>query len=109
DELFTREQLVQWFDGTHMARSPAQWDAAKLAWVNAHYIKQASDDRLANLVAEQLKTRGLDAKADATLAQRCALFKDRCATTVELADWVQMYFAPVPPKAGDLDKHITHA
>jgi glutamyl-tRNA synthetase len=109
DELFTREQLVQWFDGTHMARSPAQWDAAKLAWVNAHYIKQASDDRLANLVAEQLKTRGLDAKADATLAQRCALFKDRCATTVELADWVQMYFAPVQPKAEDLDKHITDA
>jgi len=32
DELFTSEQLVAWFDGTHLSKSPAQWDAAKLAW-----------------------------------------------------------------------------
>ena len=30
DEMFSREQLVAWFDGQHLARSPAQWDAAKL-------------------------------------------------------------------------------
>ena len=26
DELFTREQMVAWFDGSHLAKSPAQWD-----------------------------------------------------------------------------------
>jgi len=26
----------------------------------------------------------------------CALFKDRCHTIVELADWLAMYFAPLP-------------
>ena len=36
DEIFSREQMVQWFDGSHLAKSPAQWDPAKLAWVNAH-------------------------------------------------------------------------
>ena len=50
DELFSREQMVQWFDGSHMAKSPAQWDPAKLAWVNAHYVKVADDARLAALV-----------------------------------------------------------
>jgi glutamyl-tRNA synthetase len=39
DELFTSEQMVSWFDGTHLSKSPAQWDAAKLAWVNAQYIR----------------------------------------------------------------------
>ncbi|NBO77467.1 MAG: glutamate--tRNA ligase, partial [Betaproteobacteria bacterium] len=39
DELFSAHQMVQWFDGSHLAKSPAQWDPAKLAWVNAHYIK----------------------------------------------------------------------
>jgi hypothetical protein len=43
DELFSREQMVAWFDGSHLNKSPAQWDPAKLAWVNAHYIKQADD------------------------------------------------------------------
>jgi hypothetical protein len=39
EELFSREQLVAWFDGTHLNKSPAQWDPVKLLWVNAHYIK----------------------------------------------------------------------
>src|SRR5438309_4311017 len=43
EELFSREELVQWFDGRHLSKSPAQWDAAKLAWVNAHYLKHSSD------------------------------------------------------------------
>jgi hypothetical protein len=42
DELFSREQMVQWFDGSHLSKSPAQWDPAKLAWVNAQYMKAAA-------------------------------------------------------------------
>ena len=108
DELFSREQLVAWFDGTHLNKSPAQWDAAKLTWVNAQYMKQADDARLAALVAKQLAGRGLTASVDA-LTPMCALFKDRCATTVELADWLAMYFAPVTPSAEDLAQHVTDA
>jgi glutamyl-tRNA synthetase len=108
EELFSREQLVQWFDGQHLSKSPAQWDAAKLSWVNAHYIKHTDDATLAKLVAAQLKRRGIDAaSADASLDRMCALFKDRCATTVELADWLTMYFADVNPSAEDLAAHVT--
>ncbi len=108
DELFTREQMVGWFDGSHLNRSPAQWDAAKLAWVNGQYLKQADDGRLAGLVARQLQGRGVTAD-EAALAPMCALFKDRCATVVELVDWVEMYFVPVTPKAEDLAAHVTDA
>jgi glutamyl-tRNA synthetase len=108
DELFSREQLVRWFDGQHLARSAAQWDAAKLAWVNAHYIKAAADDRLAALVADQLRARGIDPGEGgiARLAAGCALFKDRCATVVELADWLAMLFVPAQPSAQDLATHV---
>ena len=115
EELFSREQFVQWFDGQHLSKSPAQWDVAKLNWVNAHYIKQASDAELAVLVAAQLQRRGIDVDADAdavaqgALVRICALFKDRCATTVELADWAVMYFADVQPTAEDLAVHVTDA
>ena len=109
EELFSLDQMVGWFDGSHLSKSPAQWDAAKLTWVNAHYIKQADDARLAALVAAQLAGRGLAVPADARLAAMCALFKDRCNTTVDLADWLQMYFAPVTPTAQDLAAHLTDA
>ena len=109
DELFSREQLVQWFDGHHLSKSPAQWDAAKLGWVNAHYIKQTSDTALATLVAAQLQRRGIEAAQGEALTAMCALFKDRCATTAELADWTAMYFAPVSPSAEDLEAHVTEA
>jgi glutamyl-tRNA synthetase len=108
DELFTREQLVSWFDGTHLSKSPAQWDPAKLEWVNSQYIKQTDDGRLAALVAVQLAKRGIVAEP-ARLAPMCALFKDRCSTTVALADWLTMYFAPVAPSAEDLATHVTDA
>lgn len=109
EELFTREQMVAWFDGSHLAKSPAQWDPAKLAWVNAHYIKQADDARLAALVQAQLAIRGVKAGDLDHLSRACALFKDRCSTTVELADWLQMYFAPVVAKDDDLATHVTAA
>jgi glutamyl-tRNA synthetase len=109
EELFSKEQMVQWFDGTHLAKSPAQWDPAKLAWVNAHHIKQAADERLAGLVREQLASRGIEAPAEALLVQAAALFKDRCSTTVELADWTAMLVVPVQPAAAELAQHVTEA
>jgi len=110
DELFSREQMVQWFDGSHMAKSPAQWDPAKLAWVNAHYVKVADDTRLAALVARFLVERRVAADPnDARLAARCALFKDRCTTVVELADWLSMFDLPVRVNDDDRAAHLTNA
>jgi len=107
DELFTREQMVSWFDGSHLSKSPAQWDAAKLSWVNAQYIKAKADDELAPLVAAQLKKRGID--VDDRLPAICALFKDRCETTVALADWAAAFYADVIVSEADRAQHITDA
>ena len=113
EELFSVEQMVAWFDGSHLSKSPAQWDAAKLAWVNAQHLKRADDTRLAGLVYAQLTARGLTLAGDAALAARlaamCALFKDRCSTTVELADWLAMYFAPVVVPSDELADHMSEA
>ena len=105
DELFSREQMVSWFDGKHLAKSPAQWDAAKLNWVNAQYIKAMSDDALAPLVASQMLRLGVRAD-DARLPGICALFKDRCDTTVALAQWANGLYAPVQVDAADLARHV---
>jgi glutamyl-tRNA synthetase len=108
EELFTREQMVAWFDGSHLSRSPAQWDPAKLKWVNAHHIKQMDIGALTTLVAAQLKKRhGID--ADARLADICALFRDRCDTTVALAAWASKFYAGITPAPADIAQHVTDA
>ncbi|PPE67745.1 glutamate--tRNA ligase [Caldimonas caldifontis] len=109
DEIFSREQFLQWFDLDHLGKSAGQFDEAKLRWVNAQHLKMTEDVRLAPLVREQLARLGLQAGDDATLARMCGLFKDRCSTTVELAQWLAMYFAPVQPGAEDQAAHITEA
>jgi glutamyl-tRNA synthetase len=106
EELFDRSQLVAWFDGKHLARSPAQWDAAKLNWVNAQRIKQTGDDTLAQIVGKRLHREGIATGDGDRLARMCALFKDRCATTNELVDWLRMFFVRIHPSAEDLARHV---
>jgi glutamyl-tRNA synthetase len=107
DELFDRAQLVHWFDGKHLARSPAQWDVAKLNWVNSQLLKKVEVESVVPLLQDQLMRRGLRVPASAPLANMCLLFRDRCATTGELADWLSMYFADVAPSAEDFALHVT--
>jgi glutamyl-tRNA synthetase len=112
EELFTREQLVSWFDGTHLNKSPAQWDPAKLLWVNVQYIKQADNTRLASLVAVQLAKQGVELTADVIenhLPQVCALLKDRCDTTVALATWAAKFYTDVQIDAAEQAQHVTDA
>jgi len=114
DEIFSREQFLQWFDLDHLGKSAAQFDEAKLRWVNAQHIKATPNEVLAQLVKEQLEKRGVELSVraepvEAHLAQICALFKDRCDTTVALAEWAARFYAPVQPNAEEAAKHLTDA
>lgn len=106
DEIFSREQLVEWFNLDHLGRSAGQFDETKLRWVNAQHMKLCDNTVLAGLVAAQLQARGLPAVADERLAAMCALFKDRCSTTIELADWLSIYFGDVQPAEADRAQHV---
>ncbi|GAB3360517.1 MULTISPECIES: glutamate--tRNA ligase [Giesbergeria] len=112
DEIFSRQQFLEWFDLDHLGRSAAQFDEAKLRWVNAQHLKAMSDEALAALVAPQLQKRGIAAAdlADGRLPRICALFKDRCDTTVALADWAFVFYTDtISPDAQELQKHLTVA
>ena len=105
DEIFGREHFLQWFNLDHLGKSAAQFDEAKLRWVNAQHIKTSADEALVPLVQAQLHKRGIE--ADERLLGICALFKDRCDTTVVLADWAAVFFADVSPVEADLAQHVT--
>ncbi|MGD9942419.1 MAG: glutamate--tRNA ligase [Burkholderiaceae bacterium] len=110
EELFSREQLVAWFDGQHISRSPSRFDFDKLKWLNNHYLKQLDDAELARRVLPRLAARGHAPKpGDADPAQACALLKDRAGTLNELADELAMFYAQPSISETDRAKHLDGA
>ena len=107
EEIFSRAQFVSWFNLDHLGKSAAQFDEAKLRWVNAQHLKAMAGTALAPLVQAHLQAR--DVTADARLAPLCDLLKDRCDTTIALADWVARFYTDTPASQADLAQHVTQA
>ena len=107
DELFDREQLIEWFDTRSLSKSAAQWDPKKLNWVNAHHIKHSADADLAALVAPRIAQLGGDPSA-AHLGAIMALLKDRAETLNQLAEGAMLFCAPPVPVEPELAaQHLT--
>ena len=66
DEIFSTEQMIEWFDIGDVNKAAARLDLAKMADVNAHYIRQASDDELIRRIEDVLPEldQGLLTKAE---------------------------------------------
>ena len=105
DEIFSREQFLQWFNLDHLGRSAAQFDEAKLRWVNAQHMKAMAGVALAERMPSHLAARGIT--ADERLPALCDLLKDRCDTLVALADWLVRFYNDVQPSEQDLAQHVT--
>jgi glutamyl-tRNA synthetase len=109
DEIFSREQFVAWFNLDHLGKSAAQFDEAKLRWVNAQHLKAMSDAALAAAVKPFLSPEVAASLDDARLLRGCGLFKDRCATLVELANWLQVLVKGGQAAIEDVANHVTDA
>ena len=107
DEIFSRAQFLEWFNLDHLGRSAAQFDEAKLKWVNAQHIKAMDDAELAERIEPFLAK--LSVLADDRLSRICGLFKDRCDTLVVLAQWVSAFYLDVVPNADERAQHVTEA
>jgi len=108
EEIFTRAQLVAWFDGDHITRSPARFDFDKLRWLNNHYLKLQPDAALVPLVAARLGDHGVQdpAAAGVDLAAVCGLLKERSATLEELAEGAMMFFVAPHTSADELAERL---
>lgn len=101
DEIIPTAQAIEWFDLGGIGRSPARFDFAKLASVNAHYLRETDNGRLAALVApilERALNRSLDEAERTRLVAAMAGLKTRAKTIVELAGIARFYVErrPIP-------------
>ena len=91
-EEISREEAIALFDLDGVGRSPSRFDLKKLQHLNGHYIREADDARLAELVAAQL---GADADL-ALLTEAMPVLKPRARDLHELADGARFLFAQRP-------------
>lgn len=113
DEIFSRQQFLEWFNLDHLGRSAGQFDEAKLRWVNAQHLKAMDDVALAAKAKPFLVKAGVAetlVDADDRFVRICALFKDRCETLVDLANWAKLFYVDgVERNEEDFAKHVTEA
>jgi glutamyl-tRNA synthetase len=93
DEIISRDQAIEWFDLDHVGKSPSRFDFKKLENLNGHYIREADDRRLAELIGSNL---GTSAAGEALLIRAMPELKARAHTLNQLIDGARFLFAKRP-------------
>jgi glutamyl-tRNA synthetase len=107
DEVFSRQQFVEWFDLDHITASAAQFNTEKLLWLNQHYMKQMPVAELAARVEARLTARGVNTDAGPDLEKAVTLYVERSNTLNVLADAVEVFYAHVTPNPELLAQHLS--
>ncbi|ABS25472.1 glutamate--tRNA ligase [Anaeromyxobacter sp. Fw109-5] len=102
-ELFTRDELVRFFDFKDVGATAGVFNQDKMAWVNHEWLKKLSDEELARRALPYFQAAGLPAADDAKLRHVCAVARERARTFGEYVQQFRYFYAPVQldPKAKD--------
>ncbi len=90
-EIFTREELVRYFDLSGINNSPARFSYKRLESINAYYIRELEADDLAQRLVPFLRQEGLEVDV-ADLIPLVPLIQERLKTLSEAADWIDFFF-----------------
>lgn len=99
DEIISREDAIGWFDIDQVGRSASRFDFKKLENLNAHYMREADDARLAKICATHVAAmieRPFEPEDEALLARAMPALKPRAKNMVELAENALFLFDQVP-------------
>lgn len=94
DEIISTDQAIEWFGLENVGKSAARFDLAKLTNLNGHYIRQADDGRLVDLVLERLSEchpGKLAKEARDRLFKGMVGLKERAKTISELSENAAFY------------------
>jgi glutamyl-tRNA synthetase len=98
DEIISTEQAIQWFELDAIGRSPSRFDFAKLTNLNAHYMREAEDERLVAEILRRLEaaTGPVDKEAQERLRRGMPGLKARARTLVDLGQSAEFYVRKRP-------------
>jgi glutamyl-tRNA synthetase len=94
DEIISRSQAIEWFDLDHVGKSPSRFDFKKLENLNGHYIREANDERLAQLAAPRVGALTADQRE--LFVRAMPELKARAHDLNQLADGARFLFDKRP-------------
>lgn len=110
EEIIPTDKAVEWFDVVDVGRSPSRMDMDKLLNLNAHYLREAEDERLVTPVADLIAERHdltVDQHGSEMLFKAMKDLKPRAKTLVDLADGAVFFVRPRPlPMDAKAEKHL---
>lgn len=98
-EIISTQEAIEWFDLDHVGKSAARFDFVKLTNLNGHYIREAENERLVDLVAPFVEKKfGLSVSSEERdlLKRGMEGLKQRAKTMIELAESALFYLKPQP-------------
>lgn len=103
-EIFSMEEMLTLFDPNNINKSASSYNAEKLLWLNAHYIKNKSNQEL----AEILKFYGCEIHGHDKVEMLLDLCKERAQTMLELKNSIELIIqTPSSYDEGGVKKFIT--
>jgi glutamyl-tRNA synthetase len=100
--IMSRDELIERFDLTRVSPSPAQFDYAKLDWMNGVYLRELSLDEFAHRLVLWLGENGY--AWDAELVTRAApLVQEKIAKLSDFPGFAGFFFGDVEPRPAELD------
>jgi len=85
-EIFSIAEMISLFDPKDINKSSSNYNLDKLLWLNSHYIKNASDEKLIAL----LQDFDVDLSANPKASEILTATKERGKTLVELAKQIKI-------------------
>jgi glutamyl-tRNA synthetase len=106
-EIFSTQQMVDWFSLADLNKGAARFDFVKLESLNGHYIREGEPQRLYDVMVSTARENGRDADIAGLEANRDTVLKalpelqPRAKTVLELIDLAQFIYAtrPLPMEA----------
>jgi len=96
-EIFTRDEMIEFFSFEHVGSSSAVFNSEKLLWLNSQYIMKTDNRELAELVLPFLRSThviGENQDIDRTwLAKAVGTLRERSKTLAELAAALRYYIS----------------
>lgn len=93
DEVFTRAQMIEWFDFDGVGSTSGVWNPEKLLWLNQQHMKLLPEQELARRLVPFLQAQGCTvSESEPRLVLAARLFRERAQTLVEVAATAARYF-----------------
>lgn len=95
-EIFSTSEMVEKFRIEDVNRAPASFSLKKLLWVNQHYIKQATNQRLHDLLRPRLDALGANYENSPEVSEVVEVMRERAQSMQEMAE-KSLYLFQVEP------------